>query len=297
MQRIILKDIIAVLSGISFIGDEHAVVDNPINLDKNNLNPNVLMWANAKSKAEVKHIKFGTIICPELPSEELSPSCNYFFSSEPRKTFATILRKFFVENSNSFISTKSSIHGSVLIGENCTINDFCVIHENVVIGNNVSVGNNSVVLNNTIIGNDVVIGCNCTIGGVGFGYEKDDDGSYVLLPHIGNVIIKDWVEIGNNTTIDRAVMGSTILHENVKVDNLVHIAHGVIIGKNSLIIANAMIAGSTEIGENVWVAPSSSIINKVKIGSNAIVGLGAVVVKSVSEADKVVGNPAKSIIK
>ncbi|MNL41568.1 UDP-3-O-acylglucosamine N-acyltransferase [compost metagenome] len=92
-------------------------------------------------------------------------------------------------------------------------------------------------------------------------------------------------------------MGSTILNENVKVDNLVHIAHGVVVGKNSLIIANAMIGGSTIIGENVWIAPSSSLINKINVSDNAVVGLGAVCLKSVSTGDVVVGNPAKSIKK
>ncbi len=91
---------------------------------------------------------------------------------------------------------------------------------------------------------------------------KNEEGKYSIIPHMGNVVIKNQVEIGNNTCIDRAVLGSTIINENVKIDNLVHISHGVSLGANSLIIANTMIAGSSIIGENVWVSPSSSILNK-----------------------------------
>lgn len=92
-------------------------------------------------------------------------------------------------------------------------------------------------------------------------------------------------------------MGSTLLSENVKVDNLVHIAHGVQIGKNSLIIANSMIAGSVEIGENVWVSPSTSIRQKLVVDNDALIGMGAVVVKNVDASSIVAGNPAKPLSK
>ena len=118
-----------------------------------------------------------------------------------------------------------------------------------------------------------------------------------MIPHIGNVVLGNNVEIGNNSCIDRAVLGSTILHDNVKVDNLVHIAHGVVIGKNSLIIANAMVAGSATIGEHVWVAPSASILNKKSIANNAVIGMGAVVLKNVNEGETIIGNPGKPLNK
>jgi UDP-3-O-[3-hydroxymyristoyl] glucosamine N-acyltransferase len=154
-----------------------------------------------------------------------------------------------------------------------------------------------VIKKNTVIEANSSVGCNCTIGGVGFGYEKNSDGDFELIPHIGNVVLKNNVEVGNNTTIDRAVLGSAILHENVKVDNLVHIAHGVQIGRNSMIIANFMIAGSVIIGENSWIAPSSSILYKVVIEENVTVGLGAVVLKNVPKGDVIVGNPGRKLNK
>jgi len=197
------------------------------------------------------------------------------FSDNPRDTFRQVL-ELFAPKINK-ISQTAQIENSI-IGENC------------------SIGHNSVIMN-AEIGNNVIIGCNCTIGGTGFGYEKDENGNYQLIPHIGNVILKDGVEIGNNTCIDRAVMGSTILEENVKVDNLVHIAHGVHIKRNSVIIANTMIAGSVEIGENTWVAPSANILNKKKVGNNAVIGMGAVVLKDVNDKETIIGNPGKLLIK
>ena len=150
-------------------------------------------------------------------------------------------------------------------------------------------------MDNTIIGNNVTIGCNNTIGGVGFGYEKDEFGEYKLIKHIGNVVINDGVEIGNNTCIDRGVIGSTIIGENCKIDNLVHIAHGVNIGKNSLIIANSMIAGSVTIGKNVWIAPSTSVINGAKIGDNSMTGIGTVVIRDIGNNELHIGIPSKKI--
>ena len=108
-------------------------------------------------------------------------------------------------------------------------------------------------------------------------------------------MIEDRVEIHDNTCICRAVMGSTIIRENAKIDNLVHIAHGVEIGKNSLVIANAMIAGSAKIGENCWIAPSASILNQLEIGDDSIVGMGAVVLKSAPKNSKLVGNPSRNL--
>lgn len=139
----------------------------------------------------------------------------------------------------------------------------------------------------------VKIGKNTVIGADGFGYVRQDDGTLLKMPHAGNVIIEENVEIGSNTCIDRAVVGSTIIGAGTKIDNLVHIAHGVKIGKNCLIVAGAVIGGSTEIGDNCFIGINASIKNKVKIGNNVTVGMGAVVLKDVPDGVTVVGNPAR----
>lgn len=157
--------------------------------------------------------------------------------------------------------------------------------------NNTQIGKNTV-LKNCIIGDNVIIGANCSIGFQGLGIEMGDEG-YERFPHIGKVIIEDNVEIGSNVCIDRGSLGDTVIKSGVRVDNLVHIAHNAIIGHDTAIIANAMIAGSTVIGDNAWIGPGSSIIDGVTIGDNALVGIGAVVLSDVETGATMIGNPAK----
>ena len=224
---------------------------------------------------------------------------NVIVVENPRKAFANVLRAFFLEKKEyGKIYSSATIEDSVKYNsETINIGPNVVIEDDVLIGDFVCIGANSVIKKGTIISDFVTIGSNCTIGGVGFGYELNDDGIYELIPHLGNVVLKEKVEIGNNVCIDRAVLGSTILEKEVKVDNLVHISHGVFIDENSLIIAHAMIAGSVKIGKNTWVAPCSSIKQKVIVGDNVTIGLGSVVLKNVSNNQTVVGVPAKNIQK
>jgi UDP-3-O-[3-hydroxymyristoyl] glucosamine N-acyltransferase len=216
---------------------------------------------------------------------------------KPRLAFLRIVGSFFAtEEPLGRIAASAKIHpGAVLDPAVVNIGENVVIEEGVVLGSDVRIDHNTVIRSPSRIGDHVRIGANCTIGGVGFGYELNDEDQYVLVPHIGKVVIEDHVEIGNNTCIDRAVLGETLIGENVKIDNLVHIAHGVKIGRNSLVIANAMIAGSVSIGENAWIAPSVSVIQKTAIGSGAVVGMGSVVLKNVEPDTVVAGVPARKL--
>jgi len=259
-------------------------------------------WCSDKNVVLLENLKEGTVILSKSAFEKfknVEPLLTLIPVENPRLSFSKILQHFFISRPTyGEIAKSATIHPSVSyqkevvsIGANVVIENDCTI------GSNVTIGPNTVIKSNTIIADNCSIGCNCTIGGVGFGYEQNERNEYELLPHIGNVHLKSGVEIGNNVCIDRAVMGSTLLSENVKVDNLVHIAHGVQIGKNSLIIANAMIAGSVVIGENVWIAPSASVRQKIEIGNNSLIGLGAVVVKNIDSNVIVAGNPAKEFLK
>ena len=289
-----LHEIVVFLNLKNTVGSIEKKISTAIQLDVNNDRDDVLMWVSEKFYSELDKIKKGAIICNKLPNE-INIDCTYILTENPRLTFQKALTEFFMPKRPQGISSTAVISPSAKIGLNSFIGNNVVIEDNCVIGSNAVIDHNTVIKSDTIIGNDVVIGANNVIGGVGFGYEKDETGQYIFIPHIGNVVIGNNVEIGNNSCIDRAVLGSTILMDNVKVDNLVHIAHGVKIGQNSLIIANAMVAGSVEIGENTWIAPSSSILNQKKIGSNVTVGLGAVVLKDVSDDATVIGNPADLI--
>ncbi len=132
-------------------------------------------------------------------------------------------------------------------------------------------------------------GLNCVIGGSGFGYERDEDGKLWAMPHHGFVVLENGVTLHNNVCIDRGVVGATVIGEGTKIDNLVHVAHSVKIGKNCLIVAGAVIGGSCEIGDNCFIGINASIRNKVKIGSGVTVGMGAVITLDVPDGVTVVG--------
>lgn len=146
-----------------------------------------------------------------------------------------------------------------------------------------------------IIHKTAKIAARAAIGKDGFGWIREDDGTLYKFPHTGNVVIEKNVEIGNFTCIDRAAVGSTFIGEGTKIDNLVHIAHGVKIGRHCLIIAGAIIGGSTEIGDCCYMGMGAMIKNKIRIGNNVTIGMGAVVLKDVPDGWTVVGNPAQRL--
>jgi UDP-3-O-[3-hydroxymyristoyl] glucosamine N-acyltransferase len=136
-----------------------------------------------------------------------------------------------------------------------------------------------------------------TIGKNGFGYVRDEIGRLFPMPHAGNVVIGDLVEVGAQTCIDRAVVGSTVIGEGTRIDNLVHIAHGAKVGKHCLIVAGAVLGGSCEIGDYSYIGMGALIKNKIKVGKNCTIGMGAVVVKDVPDGETWVGNPARKLEK
>jgi UDP-3-O-[3-hydroxymyristoyl] glucosamine N-acyltransferase len=291
------QDIVSVLNPEKVIsGKKEVDIKEPVQFSIDNIRDDVIFWCNDSFIPKIQELKAGTLICSSnaiLPG--VNKKINYLIVPKPRLAFLKVLELFSrASEIQKGVSSSAVIHPSASIGKDVYIGNHVVIEKDCTLGARTKIGHNTVLLSGTEVGDDVIIGCNNTIGGIGFGYEKDEDGNYALMPHLGNVIIHNKVEIGNNSCIDRAVIGSTIIGENVKVDNLVHIAHGVVIGKNSLIIANAMIGGSAVIGENCWVAPSASVINKGQIADNVTVGMGAVVTKPVDQGAIVAGNPART---
>jgi len=295
MKKISVLEILKNIDFVNYIGDENLIISNIIKLTSDNLEKSALMWCSDNYSHILAEINAGVIIVSKDAVFEPKEDCNYIIVEKPRSAFRSVLDIFYEKEKCFSISKSAIIHKSVIMGDNIQIGENVVIEEGCVFGSNISVSHNTVIMRDVMIGNNVSIGANCTIGGIGFGYEKDEDDNFQLIPHIGNVVLNDNTEIGNNTCIDRAVLGSTIVGENVKIDNLVHIAHGVNIGRNTVVIANSMIAGSVEIGNDVWIAPSVSVLNQKTVGSGALVGMGAVVLKNVDNYATVVGNPAKKI--
>jgi UDP-3-O-[3-hydroxymyristoyl] glucosamine N-acyltransferase len=189
------------------------------------------------------------------------------------------------------VGAHAVIANGVEIGEHSVINSGCCIGHNTKIGNNCRLDSNVVVYHNCQLGNNVIIQANTTIGSVGFGYSFID-GSHRLIPHNGGVIIEDFVEIGANCCIDRAKFGNTVIGAGTKIDNLVQIAHNVIIGKCCLIAALTGISGSCKLGDGVVLAGQVGLADNIEIGDGTMVGAQSGVMSSVPAGQKLAWTPA-----
>lgn len=217
--------------------------------------------------------------------------------------FSIILEKYddALKLSKSGIEEPCFIHSTAQIGANVYIGSFSYIGPNVKIGDNSKIYPQSFLADNVVIGNDVtlysgvkvyfnckigdksIIHSGVVIGGDGFGFVPGTDGSYRKVSQIGNVIIEENVEIGANTTIDRATMGSTIIRKGVKLDNLIQIAHNVEIGMNTVIAAQTGISGSAKIGENCVIAGQVGIVGHISVANRSNIGAKSGVSNSIQE--------------
>ena len=179
---------------------------------------------------------------------------------------------------------------NVKIGTNSLIGSNSIIESNVVIGKNCVVGS-GVIIKNSIIGNEVMIQDSCKIGQKGFGFIPIN-GKNIKFPHIGKVIIKDFVEIASGCTIDRGSIDDTEIGQNTYLDNQVHVAHNVKIGSNCMIAGQVGFAGSSTIGNNVSIGGQAGISGHLKIGNNVKIGGGSGVVKDIEDNQIVMGYPA-----
>lgn len=206
-------------------------------------------------------------------------------------------------DSTAFIAASAKLEENVYvgnfayIGENVTLGKGCMIYPYTYIGDNVTIGDNCILYPHVTIYHGCVIGNNCTfhsgvvIGSDGFGFAPEGD-LYKKIPQLGNVVIEDDVEIGANTTIDRAVMNSTVIHRGVKLDNLIQIAHNVEIGENTVMAAQVGIAGSVKVGKHCMLGGQVGLAGHLKIGDHVNLGAQAGVISDIKEGETVLGAPA-----
>jgi len=214
--------------------------------------------------------------------------------SDPKFCILKIGNKFFTEKFVYGIHKTAYVHPNAKIGKNIYIGANASIGE-CVIGDDVAIYPNAVINDKIIIGNHVTIKSGAILGFEGFGFEHDESNNLVKFPQIGNLIIQDDVEIGSNTCIDKGSLSDTIIGFNSKINNLCHVAHNVIIGKNVVITAHVNVSGSTIIEDDVWIAPNASLRGHQRIGQGSTIGMGAVVTKDVPPGETWLGNPAKKV--
>ena len=183
------------------------------------------------------------------------------------------------------------------IGKNVQLGKGVQIYPHTYIGDNVRIGDNTILYSgvkvyyNCVVGNDCILHAGVVIGSDGFGFEPDAKGVNQKLPQIGNVIIEDDVEIGANTTVDRAMMGSTIVHRNAKIDNLVQVAHNVEVGESTFLCAQVGIAGSSKIGGHCILAGQVGVAGHLEIADNCIFGAQSGIPSHVRKAGMYQGSP------
>jgi UDP-3-O-[3-hydroxymyristoyl] glucosamine N-acyltransferase len=204
----------------------------------------------------------------------------------------------------SGIHSTAIVPSSATIGKNISIGAYAVIGEQVVVGDNSKIGAGCIIGNQTLIGSDcilypdvivyhqckignrVILQSGAVIGSDGFGFAPKPDGSYEKIPQLGIVVIEDDVEIGANTTIDRATIGDTHIHRGVKIDNLVQIAHNVVIGENTVIAAQTGISGSTKVGKNCMLAGQVGLAGHIEIADRTIIMAQSGVHQNIREQGK-----------
>jgi len=197
------------------------------------------------------------------------------------------------------IGTDVYIGANAYIGENCTVGDRCRIYPQTFVGDNTIIGSECLIYAGVKIYHDCIVGNNCTIhagtviGSDGFGFAPQSDNQFMKIPQIGNVVIEDNVEIGANSAIDRATMGSTVIRKGVKLDNLVQIGHNVEIGENTVMAALSGVAGSAKIGRNCMFGGQTGIAGHLKVADGTKVGAQAGIAGDVKEANTtLLGSPA-----
>jgi UDP-3-O-[3-hydroxymyristoyl] glucosamine N-acyltransferase len=229
---------------------------------------------------------------------------------DPYLAFAKILTLFSHKpyqskgiDSNTWVSPTAklgedlTLYPFVYIGDHCSIGDRVTLYPGVYVGEDSSIGEDSILHSNvsiysgTILGKRVILHSGVVVGSDGFAYVKEGKKN-VKIPQIGKVEIEDDVEIGANTTVDRATFGKTIIRRGVKIDNLVQVAHNVVIGEDSILCAQVGISGSTKVGSNVTLAGQVGVVDHTEIGDNVMVGAQAGVTHRLPPNQGYVGSPA-----
>ena len=270
-------------------------------------------FSNIKLKDELTETRAAAVLVKAEHVEFVPAGCLALLCDDPYRSMAEATKLFFPEAAqsrppNAMQGATENIHPDAVLGDNVTL------EPNVVIGAGAEIGDGSYIGTNAHIGHGVVLGRNCTVGANatisyamlgdrvivhgganigcdGFGFAPGE--SHVKIPQIGRVILQADVEIGGNTVIDRGALGDTVIGEGSKLDNLVHIAHNVQMGRHCFITATCAIAGSTSLGDYVQMGGGAKVTGHVEIGDNCVISANSVVLRPFPDDSKIAGSPAR----
>jgi len=262
---------------ISFIFNKRIFLDDNEKIEKNDIFSDIFIVEEDLQDWLKKTIQKENFPKPNVKIYPINKCFNLFMEfmeieKQEKRSF---------QNKNIKIHPTSQIHNSVNIGDNVNIGENTIIYPNVVIYDNVYIGNNVIIHSNSVIGAD------------GYGYIAED--KIIKIPQEGGVVIKDNVEIGSCTCIDRATLGYTYIGNNTKIDNIVQIGHNVKIGNNCRIAGKSGVAGSARIYDNSIIAAMAGVKDGIKIGPNSILAGASMATKSIPPNQVFAGNPARPI--
>lgn len=302
IKRIYIKDIFTYLGdkvlGVDGLqGDEKETLFIDNLADVQHVNDTTLDWVNP-AKENKQAIAQGSKARVLLVDEAIQPIDGkvLIHVKNPKTTLAEIGNYFFEEKQEPGIHPTAIIHPEAKIGKDVTIGAYCVIGK-ATIGDYCVIDSNVRIYDSVMMGHHCEIKAGAVLGGAGFGYERDENGNKFRFPQIGSLIMGDYVEVGANTCIDRGALSDTIIGDYTKINNLCHIAHNNIIGKNVSITGCVNVSGGNVIDDDVWIAPNSSLRGYIHLGKGCTLGMGAVATKDIPAGETWVGNPAHKLEK
>jgi len=312
-MKIALKEIADLINGkISGPGD--VTISSVTRIDGAKEGDLTFLYLPAYEKYFPETKASAIIVKPDF--EKSRNDITYLEANEPDKAFAKIILRYFSPefplkgiDKTAFVDETAKLGDNVALGKNVVISANCRIGSNVkifhntVLLENAEVGEGSIIFQNVSIrenckvGKRVVAHPGAVIGSDGFGFNTDEKGVYHKVPQIGNVVVEDDVEIGANVTIDRAALGSTLIKQGVKIDNLVQIAHNVIVEENTVLASQVGIAGSTKVGKNCILAGQVGVVGHIELADKTVLIAQSGVSKSIKKPGYYFGSPAKELRK
>ena len=306
-----VSELAALVGGEVFSGSGEAVIDGPAALDAAQPGE-ISFFSNPRYAADLKTTKASAVLVPRDFAGETPAAC--IRVDNPSGAFARITAEFVSEpalpsagvHPSAVVHAGARIAADASIGENavvmagacvgprCIVMAGCCIGENARLGSDCILHPHVIVRHGCLIGDRVILHPGVVIGSDGFGYDTRD-GKHYKIPQSGIVVVENDVEIGANTTVDRARFGRTVIGEGTKIDNLVMIAHNVVIGKHSIVCAQVGIAGSARIGNYVILAGQAGIVGHIRIGDGSIIGAQTGVSNDVAPGARVVGSPPRPV--